>query len=135
MGIDILWVATMLSAVACIAVIIAIYSAVTVRNPMAKRVKALSERREQLKAGIITSTTKKRAKLIRTTEATDKIQQLLSKLKVLQDDQVKDVQQRLAQAGIRRKELAVTVIFCRMVLPIVLGGGGGHLHLCLERSP
>jgi tight adherence protein C len=33
------------------------------------------------------------------------------------------VQQKLAQAGIRRKELAVTVIFSRMVLPILLGGG------------
>lgn len=135
MGIDILWVATMLSAVACIAVMIAIYSAVTVRNPMAKRVKALSERREQLKAGIITSTTKKRAKLIRTSEATDKIQQILSKLKVLQDDQVKDVQQRLAQAGIRRKELAVTVIFCRMVLPIVLGGGAAIYIYALNGVP
>jgi len=49
----------------------------------------------------------------------------LSKLQVLQDDQLKVVQQRLAQAGIRRKELVVTVIFSRMVLPIVFGGGIG----------
>jgi tight adherence protein C len=125
MGVDVLWVATLLSAVACMAVMIAIYSAVTVRDPMSKRVKALNERREQLKAGITATTSKKRAKLVRKTETTDKMRQMLSKLQVLQEDQVKVVQQRLAQAGIRRKELAVTVIFSRMVLPIIFGGGVG----------
>ena len=123
LGMDVLWVATLLSVVAGIAVMIAIYSVVTVRDPMAKRVKALNERREQLKAGITGTTAKKRAKLVRKTETTDKMRQLLSKLQVLQEDQVKDVQQRLAQAGIRRKELAVSVIFSRMVMPIIFGGG------------
>ncbi len=135
MGIDVLWVATLLSAVACMAVLIAIYSAVTVRDPMVKRVKALNERREQLKAGITATTSKKRAKLVRKTETTDKMRQLLSKLQVLQDDQVKTVQQRLAQAGIRRKELAVTVIFSRMVLPIVIGGGVGVYIYVLNGTP
>ena len=36
--------------IAAIAVFFAIYAAVTVRDPMAKRVKSLNERREQLKA-------------------------------------------------------------------------------------
>jgi tight adherence protein C len=125
LGMDAMWLATLLSVVAGIAVIIAIYSVVTVRDPMAKRVKALNDRREQLKAGITATTSKKRAKLVRKTETTDKMRQMLSKLQVLQEDQVKAVQQRLAQAGIRRKELAVTVIFSRMVLPIIFGGGVG----------
>ncbi len=123
MGVDVLWVATILSAVACVAVLLAIYAAVTVRDPMAKRVKALNERREQLKAGITASTAKKRAKLIRKNETTDRMRTFLSSLQVLQDDQIKATQQKLAQAGIRRKELAVIVIFSRLVLPIILGGG------------
>src|SRR3546814_4716291 len=49
-GIDIVWVATMLAAVGVVAVLIAVYGALTVRDPMAKRVKALNDRREQLKA-------------------------------------------------------------------------------------
>ncbi len=122
LGIDVFMVATLLSAVATAAVFIAIYAAVTVRNPMAKRVKALSDRREQLKAGITATTAKKRAKLVRKTETTDKMRQMLSKLQVLQEDQIKAAQQKLAQAGIRRKELAVVVIFSRLVLPIILGG-------------
>jgi tight adherence protein C len=76
-----------------------------------------------LKAGITASTAKKRAKLIRNTETTDRMRQMLSSLKVLQEDQIKVAQQKLAQAGIRRKDLAVAVIFSRLVGPIVLGGG------------
>lgn len=123
LGIDVLYVGTLMAAIACVAVFIAIYAAVTVRDPMAKRVKALNERREQLKAGITATTAKKRAKLVRKTETTDKMRALLSRMQVLQDDQIKIAQQKLAQAGIRRKELAFVIIFCRLVLPIVLGGG------------
>ncbi len=123
LGVDVIWVATMMSAVASLAFIYAIYAAVTVRDPMAKRVKALNERREQLKAGITASTSKKRAKLVKQSDTTDQMRVFLSKLQVLQDDQLKKAQQRLAQAGIRSKELAVAVIFSRLVLPIILGGG------------
>ena len=123
LGFDILWVATMLSAVAMLALLFAIYMAMTVRDPMAKRVKALNERREQLKAGIVTSTTKRRAKLNQKNETTDKMRSLLSSMRVLQDSQLKQAQVKLMQAGIRSKDAAVAVIFSRLVLPIVIGGG------------
>ncbi len=122
MGIDVIWVASVLSAVAAFAVLLAIYAATTVRDPMAKRVKSLNERREQLKAGITASTSKRRAKLVQKNETTDRIRSLLSSMKVLQDSQVKQAQIKLLQAGIRRKEFAVAVIFGRLVLPIVIGG-------------
>jgi len=122
-GIDVLWVATILAAVAAAAVFFAIYAAVTVRDPMAKRVQALNKRREQLKAGIMASTTKKRAKLVQQNDTTDRMRNILSSMQVLQETQVKEAQQKLAQAGIRSKDLAFLVIFSRLVLPIVLGGG------------
>ncbi|MAC11642.1 MAG: pilus assembly protein TadC [Sphingorhabdus sp.] len=123
LGIDVFYVATILAGVAAAAVFLAIYAAVTVSDPMAKRVKALNERREQLKAGITASTAKKRASLVKKNETTDQMRAILSRLQVLQDSQLKEVQQKLAQAGWRSKELAVAVIFARMVLPIVIGGG------------
>jgi len=46
----------------------------------------------------------------------------LTSLKMLQDDQLKDAQIRLAQAGIRSKDWAVAVIFGRMIMPILIGG-------------
>jgi len=122
MGVDIVWAATMLAAVGVFAVMLAVYGAMTVRDPMAKRVKALNDRREQLKAGITASTAKRRAKLVRKNETADRMRTFLGKLQVLQEGQIKDVQQKLAQAGIRSKDLAVAVIFGRLVLPIVFGG-------------
>jgi tight adherence protein C len=68
-------VGSMLAAMAAMAVMLAIYAAVTIRDPMAKRVKALKERREQLKAGIVTHNAKKRASLVRKTDTTDKMKE------------------------------------------------------------
>ncbi len=121
LGFDVVFVGTCLVAVAAMAVMLAIYAAITVRDPMARRVKALNERREFLKAGIVTGSAKKRASLIRKNETTDRLRDTLQSLRVLQDSQVKVVQQKLAQAGIRKKEWAVAIIFARMVMPIVLG--------------
>ena len=122
LGIDVILAGSILAGVAALAVMMAIYAAITVRDPMAKRVKSLNERREQLKAGIVTSTAKKRAKLVHQSETTDSLKDALSSLKMLQDEQLKAVQQRLAQAGIRKKELAIFVIAARVVAPIVFGG-------------
>jgi tight adherence protein C len=121
LGIDVMFVGTILAGIAAAAMMFAIYAAVTVKDPMAKRVKALNARREELKSGIITAKSRRRQSLVPRTEATDKMKDTLKGLKVLQDSQVKIIQQKLAQAGIRNKEYAVIVIFLRMILPIVLG--------------
>lgn len=122
LGIDLITVATALAAVATLAVLTAIYAATTVRDPMAKRVKALNERREQLKAGIVASTSKRR-KISNKNEAADKVRSVLASLKMLQDEQVEKAQVKLMQAGIRSKDLAFVVIFARFILPLVIGGG------------
>ena len=121
LGIDVIWVGSLLAAVAACAVMFAIYSAITIRDPMVKRVKALNDRREQLKAGIVANASKRRQSLVRKNKTTDQMRETLASLKVLQESQLHDIQQKLAQAGIRKKEYAVAVIFARMVLPVVLG--------------
>ena len=122
LGVDVIFAGTVLAGVATLAVLLAVYAAVTVRDPMAKRVKSLNERREQLKAGIVTSTTKKRQSIVRKNETADRMRDTLSSLKMLQESQLKEIQQKLAQAGIRKKEWGVAVILGRAVLPIVMGG-------------
>jgi len=122
LGIDIIWFGSILASMAALAVLFAIYTALTIRDPMHKRVKALNERREALKSGLVQSTYKKRASLVQKNPITEKMKSYLSSLKVLQSSQVETAQQKLAQAGIRNKELAVAVIFARMVLPVVIGG-------------
>lgn len=135
LGVDVVLVGTVLAGIAAAAVVLAIYAAVTVRDPMAKRVKALNARREELKAGIIKASGKKRQSVVRRTDTTEKIKERLETMKVLQDSQVKIIQQKLAQAGYRNKELAVVVIFARMILPIVLGFTGIVVLYWLEMFP
>jgi len=121
LGIDVVMVATALTAIATFAVLVAIYAVTTVRDPMAKRVKALNERREQLKAGIVASTSKRRKKITNKSEAADKVRTALGSMKMLQDEQVLKAQKKLMQAGIRAKDLAFVVIFARFVMPLVIG--------------
>ncbi len=122
LGVDVIWAATMLAAVAALAMMFALYTATTVRDPMAGRVKALNERREQLKAGIVASSGKRRAKLNQKNETADKMRSFLGSLKMLQESQLKQAQTMLVQAGIRSKDAALAVIFGRLILPIVIGG-------------
>jgi tight adherence protein C len=77
LGVDVIMVATALAAVATLAVIVAIYAATTVHDPMAKRVKALNERREQLKAGIVASTSRRRRNITNRNEMADRVRGLL----------------------------------------------------------
>jgi tight adherence protein C len=121
LGVDMVMVATFLAAIATFAVLVAIYAATTVKDPMAKRVRALNDRREQLKAGIVASSSKRRRNITNKNEVGDKVRTLLGSLKMLQDEQVEKAQKRLMQAGIRSKDLAFVVIFARLVMPVVLG--------------
>jgi len=81
LGFDVILVGTILAGVAAFAVFMAIYAAVTVKDPMAKRVKSLNDRREELKAGIVTATAKKRASLVRKTDTTDAMKEKLEGMK------------------------------------------------------
>ncbi|WP_017664263.1 type II secretion system F family protein [Porphyrobacter sp. AAP82] len=135
LGFDVILVGTMLVAMAAFATMLAIYAAVTIRDPMAKRVKALEARREQLKAGIVTAATKKRTSLVRRSDTTDKVKSGLDRLNVLQESQIKTIQQKLAHAGYRNKELAVLIIGARAILPIVVGAVMGLLIYVVEYWP
>ena len=135
LGVDVILVGSILAGIAAAAMMFAIYNVITVRDPMVKRVKALNARRDELKSGIIKASGRKRQSLVRRTDTTDKMKERLEAMKVLQESQVKIIQQKLAHAGIRNKELAVIVIFARMVLPVVLGFIGVVAIYWLEMFP
>ncbi|MGI8944134.1 MAG: type II secretion system F family protein [Qipengyuania sp.] len=135
LGFDVMVVGSILAGIAAMAVFVAVYSAVTIRDPMAKRVRALNDRRDQLKAGIVTATAKKRQSLVRKTDKTEKVKETLNSMKVLQQSQIEVIQQKLAWAGYRNKELAVLVIGLRLVLPVALGGLAFVLLYLVEIYP
>jgi tight adherence protein C len=135
LGFDVLFVGTLLAGMAAFAIMLAIYAAVTIRDPMAKRVRALEQRREMLKAGIVTASSKKRTSLVRRTDTTDRVKESLDRFNVLQESQIKAIQQKLAHAGYRNKELAVLIIGARAILPLVVGGIMGLLIYGIEFWP
>ena len=135
LGFDVILVGTVLAGLAAFAVVMAIYAAVTIKDPMAKRVRALNDRRDELKAGIIKAGSKKRASLTRRSDRTDKVKEKLDSMKVLQTSQLEVVQQKLAHAGYRNKELAVYIIGARMILPVVLGFFGFMAIYVVEFFP
>ena len=114
-------IATVLAACAALAMMTAVWAVTTVRDPMRGRVKALQERREQLKAGITAS--RKRSSVAAKTEATDFMRGVLKRMRVLQDTQTQAAAKSLAQAGIRSKDAVVLLLFARMASPLILGGG------------
>ena len=135
LGFDVILIGSILMGFAALAVVFAIYTALTIKDPMAKRVKALEGRREELKAGLVTSGSKKRQSLVRKSHTTDKVRDTLGSMKVLQDSQVEEMQQKLAWAGFRNKEFAVVLIGLRMVLPIVFGITAAVLLYVIEIYP
>jgi len=135
LGFDVVFVGTVFAGLAAFAVLFAIYTALTIKDPMSKRVKALNARRDELKAGIVTAGTKKRASLARKTDTTNKVKDQLGRFNVLQQSQLEQVQQKLAHAGYRNKELAVYIIGLRAILPIVLGGIGLMVIYVIDYFP
>ena len=135
LGFDVMLIGSILAGIAAMAVVFAVYTAVTIRDPMAKRVKALNERRDELKAGIVTASAKKRQSLVRKSDKTEKVKDTLSNMKVLQQSQVDMMAQKLAWAGFRNKEVAVYLIGLRLVLPVILGITGFVLLYVLEIKP
>ena len=121
LGFDVILVGSLLAGIAAFAVLFAIYTAVTIKDPMAKRVKALEGRREELKMGLVTSSAKKRQSLVRKNDTADRVRDTLGNMKVLQQSQVETMQQKLAWAGYRNKEIAIILLGVRMAAPIVLG--------------
>lgn len=121
LGFDVVLVGSIMAGVAALAVVFAIYTALTIKDPMAKRVKALEGRREELKLGLVTASAKKRQSLVRNSSTTDRVRDTLGNMKVLQQSQIDDIQQKLAWAGFRNKEVAVILIALRMILPTILG--------------
>lgn len=116
-GLEPIDLATLLAGMAAMAVCVAIWGATTVRDPMRGRVKALQERRDELKAGMLAPARRAAAKQRDNIEVMRKI---VTGLKLLQDDQAKKAQEKLMCAGWRTKDALVTFLFGKLIAPIVV---------------
>ena len=117
-GLDPIDVITIMAAVTAFLVVFAVYSAALSRDPMRGRVKALQDRRDALKAGLMTP--QRRRSPVKKVDSVDAMRQVVSKLQLLQSEQTRKVSQMLVQAGWRSKDAVVVYMFFKMVLPILI---------------
>ena len=96
----------------------AVWSALLVRDPMARRVKSVGTHRDELRQAML-ATQGNRARRRETT--VDFMRRVAERLKLLKTRQADAITLRLAQAGHRSKDALVIYLFAKMALPFALG--------------
>ncbi len=87
------------------------------RNPAGRRIKELAERREALRAGILSPI--RRSERLKTTPT---MHQVVQRLNLLRHGHGEKIAKKLAQAGWRSKDAVIRFLFFKLILPPVLGG-------------
>jgi tight adherence protein C len=111
MGIDDALIA--LAALAMFMIVWSIGQLLVQRDAFAPRLKAIAERRAELKGNL----TQARHRKKKNTETISFVRQVVQRLKLLQQHQVGLLQQKLVQAGYRGKDAIYLFAFAKLVMP------------------
>ncbi|MBM3487173.1 MAG: type II secretion system F family protein [Alphaproteobacteria bacterium] len=93
------------------------YRALLVRDPLAARMKTLSERREALCGAILAPRRRGKRDVSMGT-----VRGVVRRLNLLRSDQAKKAGLKLVQAGWRSKDALAVYFFCKLCFPFVFGG-------------
>lgn len=99
------------------ATVYAVWNALTARNPLSGRAKALRQHRENLKAGMIASRRSER----RTVAAMGIMRHVIQRFSLMRTRQATKIIDRLAEAGWRSKDALVAFLFMKICLPFAFG--------------
>lgn len=116
-GIDILDIITILAGLGALLTFFVVWSATSTRKPMGKRLKHLEDRRESLKAGIVSA--KRRTSTVKKTASLGAMNQIVTQLKMMQSEQTNKAKIKLVQAGYRNPDALILFSFGKLVLPIL----------------
>ena len=111
-------VITLLAATSAFLVIMAIWSTGIIKDGMDGRIKALQDRRQDLKRGYVAPI--KRRSTIKEPKHVGFMHNLVSKLNLLKNKQAAKFQLKLTQAGYRSKEAIIVFLFFKTVLPVLI---------------
>ncbi len=117
-GLTAIDLATIAAGLTAFVAILAIWQAALARDPMRNRLKDLNRRREALKAGLMTQ--KRRRSPVKSGQSVDFMRVVVSRLKLLQNEQTNKVSTKLMQAGWRHKDAVVIYFFFKLVLPTII---------------
>jgi tight adherence protein C len=102
--------------VAAFLVIIAVWQALLVRDPIVVRAKSLLARRAELMAQYLGHTRPRQHQA-----AHGAMTRVVQRFRLLQGQKTSEMRERLAQAGLRSREALVTFLFCKLCLPLTFG--------------
>jgi len=111
-------VITILAAASAFLVMMAIWSTGIIKDSMDGRIKALQERRSDLKRGYVAPI--KRRQTVKTKKHVGLMHGLVNKFNFLKNEQAEKFQLKLTQAGYRSKEALVVFLFFKLVLPVII---------------
>ncbi len=111
---DVIVLATALGATVTV---FAIWQGLLVRDPVTPRIRALEQRRLQLKAGMLAGSGNR----ARDRSGVGVMGEVVRRLQLLRSRDAENAAKALARAGIRSQDAVVTFLFLRLALPAVFG--------------
>jgi tight adherence protein C len=110
---------TVMAALGALLAFMVVWQAATQGAVFNKRLKLLNERKEALKAGIIAS--KRRTSPVRKTAGIGLMRQIVTKLKLLGEENTRKYEMKLLTAGYRSKDALIMFLFAKLAAPILTG--------------
>lgn len=105
------------AALAALVSVIAVWQALLVRDELGPRLRALAARREALKANMLSTAPRARG----LTKSGGLMHEVVQRLNLLRSREAEKARLALSRAGIRTRDAVVTYLFCRIVMPFILG--------------
>ncbi|MFM7027554.1 MAG: type II secretion system F family protein [Chakrabartia sp.] len=122
-GFALLDLITLLSMIAALGAMAAVYGATSEKHLARSRIKAIEARRDELKTELLQPVNqKRRRRLTQRSGPAEQLRQIMDRFRLVNEDQLKAAELQLWQAGLRSNDLAVVLILSRIALPLVLGG-------------
>jgi tight adherence protein C len=108
------------AAVSVLTALYAMWSTMVVRDPMAGRIRGLTDRRNTLRAAA--KTRQNRAAKDLRSSGLSFMRQAVVRLKLMRGDRVEKISMRLARAGWRSRDAVIIYLFAKAILPFAFAG-------------
>ena len=99
--------------------VMAIWFGLVERHPMELRAQRVAQRRSELRAGFLEANSRTK----RRTESLSVIKRIVKTLKLMQNQQIDKIQDRLAQAGHRSQDSVIVFFFFKVSCPLIFSLG------------
>jgi len=116
LGLTVLDLVTLTVGAAIFFALVALWQTTLARDPMRGRLKDLQQRRDSLRAGLVTQPRRKSP--VRRQQSMSLVRSVVTRFKLLQGEQTRKIAEKLMQAGWRSKDATVIFAFFKFVLPL-----------------